>query len=506
MELNEVNQSPTPAEPRPASTLVVMRDGAQGLEVLLTVRSRQMRFMGGGSVFPGGGVSPADLDPRWEGASTLTTAEAAAALGLDDPAEALGSYVCALREAFEEVGFLLGSGPIDQLLPDDADDPAHFLELCLERGITLDTNALVPAGRWVTPLGAPIRFDTRFFLGVATDPYVPRPDPGEVESVDWVSAAEALAALASGDRLMAPPTVEMLQRLDRYSTTEEAIEGFGTEGLRGAGKVLSLRVSPLVHVVLAPNAGVMTGPGTNTYIVGSGPYLLIDPAMDDGDYLDAIFEVTGGDIDQILVTHRHSDHVGGAAVLAEQTDAPVRAFGSDVAGEAQVIPVADGEGFQIPGVDLVSMHTPGHASDHLCFYMQGAASLFAGDNILGEGTAVIAPPDGDMAAYLRSLHRLRELHIDRIYPGHWKPLDGGRAVIDAYIAHRGEREAKVLAAVGANPTSVDEIVKDAYQDTPEHLHPVARFSALAHLEKLRSEGRVREVDSGWMTFRGDEEV
>jgi ribonuclease/clavin/mitogillin len=450
--------------------------------------------MGGASVFPGGAVAEADRDPAWERHSSIDGERARTALGDPDDSAPLSWYVCALREAFEEVGFPIFTETVDRSIADDA---RLFFNLCEERGLSLPTETLVPAGRWVTPLGSPVRFDTRFFLAVAPESFEPDPDPNEVESADWITASDALTAIASGTRLMAPPTVEMLQRLDRYGSCAEAIEGFTRTELRGAGNVLSIRVSPLVYVVLAPNAGVMTGPGTNTYVVGSGPYLVIDPAVDDEEYLEAIGRETQWDVEQILITHRHSDHVGGAAEVARRTDAPVRAFGDALAGDSEVVPLASGETIEVPGVSLRAIHTPGHASDHLCFYMDGAASLFAGDVILGEGTAVVAPPDGHMGDYMETLHRLQDLHIDRIYPGHWKPLDGGRAIIDHYIAHRLEREAKIEAAVGDDLSTLDEIVERAYSDTPPHLHPVARYSALAHLESLERSGRVIRSDDRW---------
>ncbi len=482
-------------EPRPASTVVLMRDSAEGLQVLLTVRAAHLRFMGGASVFPGGAVAEADRDAAWERHSNIDIESARAALGDPDDPAPLSWYVCALREAFEEVGFPIFDARVERSIADDA---RLFFDRCEELGLVLPAEMLVPAGRWVTPLGSPVRFDTRFFLAVAPPGFEPDPDPNEVESADWITASDALTAIASGARLMAPPTVEMLQRLDRYSSCAEAIEGFTRTELRGAGNVLAIRVSPLVYVVLAPNAGMMTGPGTNTYVVGSGPYLLIDPATDDTEYLEAIGRETRWEIAQILITHRHSDHVGGAGEIARRTGAAVRAFGDALAGDVAVTPVEFNETIEVPGVSLRAIHTPGHASDHLCFYMNGAASLFSGDVILGEGTAVVAPPDGDMGDYLGTLYRLRELHIDRIYPGHWKPLDGGRAIIDSYIAHRKEREAKIEAAVGEEPTTLDQVVERAYADTPAHLHPVARYSALAHLELLERSGRVMCRDGRWV--------
>ncbi|MGI8407081.1 MAG: MBL fold metallo-hydrolase [Actinomycetota bacterium] len=309
--------------------------------------------------------------------------------------------------------------------------------------------------------------------------------------------AEALVELASGTLLMAPPTIEMLQLLTTFESVSAALEGIGRNKLKGAGHVLSVRMSPLVGVVLAPNSGLMTGPGTNSYVVGSGPCAVIDPAVDDKEYLAAL-EDMAGEVDLILITHRHPDHVGGAHALAGLTGAPVRAFGPLPAGGAEVTgPISDGEVLELAGTKLEALHTPGHASDHLSFLMRGAASLFAGDNILGEGTAVIAPPDGDMALFLSSLKRLKALHIDRIFPGHFRPLDGGHKVIRELIRHRLAREASVFQAVRDGAATPEAIVGVVYRETPAALHPIAMFSVLAHLEKLQTEGRVKKRGQRW---------
>lgn len=479
---------------RAAATLAILRDGPAGLEILVTVRPRSLRFMGGATVFPGGGLSTSDADPRWEQVSSLSRAEAAEASNEDED-RALAFYVCALRESFEEVGFIVGSGdlPTDR---SEAESGADFLTAFLERGATLGCGELVPAGRWVTPQGSTIRFDTRFFCVRAPAGWEPRPDPREVESCDWVTPQGALDQLSEGGAMMAPPTIEMLQLLAKHDDVDSVLGGIGHEALTGAGNLISVRASPLVHVVLAPNPGIMTGPGTNTYVVGAGPAFVIDPAVDDQEYLDEVLE-RAGEVAAILVTHRHSDHVGGAAALARRTGAPVRAFGPDPAGGVEVTPVADGEVLEAGGAGLRTLHCPGHASDHLCWWMEGAATLFAGDNVLGEGTAVIAPPDGDMRAYLASLHRLLELHIDRIYPGHFRWLDGGTKVLQGYIDHRAERERQILEALSGGAASVEEIVGRVYTDTPEHLHPVAAYSVLAHLEMLGSIGKVSRRKDLW---------
>ena len=479
---------------RDAATLTILRDGPAGLEVLVTVRPRSLRFMGGATVFPGGAVSSSDADPRWEEVSSLSRAEAAAATN-ESPERALAFYVCALRESFEEVGFVVGKGalPLDR---SEAEEGAAFLEACLKKGAVLALDELVFAGRWVTPEGAPVRFDTRFFCVRAPDGWEPRPDPREVESASWVTPDAALEDLSRGDALMAPPTIEMLQLLAKHDDVQSVLDNVEADALTGAGNLISVRLSPLVHVVLAPNPGIMTGPGTNTYIVGAGPTFVIDPAVDDDAYIDEVAQ-RAGDIAAILVTHRHSDHVGGAAALASRSGAPVRAFGTSDAGGTKVVPVADGDVLEAGGASLKTLHCPGHAADHLCWWMQGAATLFAGDNVLGEGTAVIAPPDGNMADYLRSLRRLLELHIDRIYPGHFRWLDGGAEVIQRYLDHRAERESQVLAALSRGEASAEEIVSLVYTDTPAHLHPIAAFSVRAHLEMLEEQGKVRRRKDLW---------
>jgi endoribonuclease LACTB2 len=484
----------TRGAPRPAATLVVLRDGDAGLEVLLTVRPEHLRFMGGATVFPGGAVAGADRDPRWRDACVPPPGPF---LGLVDEDEevALAACVCALREAFEEVGLLVADGgPVPR---PDSQDAGRFLEACLVAGTKLRADRLVPGGRWVTPSGSPVRFDAHFFLTEAPAGWTPEPDPDEVAGVRWSTAEAALDDLASGAALMAPPTIEMLQRLVGLATVAEALEAVPAAPV-GTPGVLSTRVSPLVHVVLAPNPGLMTGPGTNTYVVGSGPTIVVDPAVPDEDYVAEVARVAG-DVAAIVVTHRHSDHTGGIAALRGSLGSlvPVRAWGSAPAGDADPEPLDDGEVLRAGGAALRTLHTPGHASDHVCLYLEGSATLFSGDTILGEGTAVIGPPDGDMGDYLDSLERLRTLHVDRIFPGHFRPLNGGRDVIDGYIAHRKRREERVLAALDGGARTIEEIVERAYDDTPVELHPVAAQSALAHLELLARRGRVSSEDHRW---------
>ena len=464
--------------------------------MLLTVRPDTMRFMGGATVFPGGAVSPSDLDPAWEQVSRLSRAEAAAALGIEDPAAALGYFICALREAFEEVGFFIGSGPVSKVERAASDDPQTWLEHCLDLGVVLGTDALLPAGRWITPEGSPVRFDARFFAARIPHGWEPQPDPGEVDDCFWASPDGAVRDLHSGRLHMAPPTIDILHRIKGLASVDEVL-GVLNEEVAPRSRPLATGLHPAVRVILAPNAGVMTGPGTNTYVVGrpGGVTFVVDPAVDDASFLSVVVE-TAGEVGGIIVTHRHPDHVGGVPGLARATDATVYAFGDSPIEGVSVDSVRDGDVLAAGDTRLEVLHTPGHASDHICLVLDDA--LFSGDTVLGEGTAVIAPPDGDMRAYLETLRRLRSLQITRLFPGHFRARADAHALIDSYLAHRAEREAAIVAALGDQGASVDDVVARVYADTPPNLHPLAAYSVRAHLEMAEADGRVARAGDLWV--------
>lgn len=254
-------------------------------------------------------------------------------------------------------------------------------------------------------------------------------------------------------------------------------------------------LSPRVRRILAPNPGVMTGPGTNTYLVGIDEVVVIDPAIDDRAHLDAIVGCGGDRIRWITCTHTHPDHSPGAAALKERTGAEVLAYESRDGLLVDTM-LRDGDRIDATEFRLTAVHTPGHASNHLCFRLEEERLLFSGDHVMDGSTVVIAPPDGDMAAYLRSLDRIRGMRLAAIAPGHGHLIESPAAVIEHYISHRLEREEQVLDALRAGDRTIAAIVERLYIGLAAELVPRARQTVHSHLCKLAAEGRVNSADIG----------
>lgn len=249
-----------------------------------------------------------------------------------------------------------------------------------------------------------------------------------------------------------------------------------------------------VRTVVAANPGPLTLDGSRTYVLGGDPCVVIDPGPVLGDHLDAI-EVTVGaaEVAAVCITHYHADHAAGAAEATLRLAAPLAATPESAERAALDPPeIALAEGLAVPfdGGHLEVVPAPGHCPDHVCFHWPQAKALFTGDVILGEGTSMIAPPEGDMAAYMATLDRLAGLELGVIYPGHGPPIEEPAEKIDEYIAHRLGREAQVLDALLAGGGTPAEIRAHVYKDLDPSLHRAAEGSVLAHLAKLVGEGRV----------------
>lgn len=258
-----------------------------------------------------------------------------------------------------------------------------------------------------------------------------------------------------------------------------------------------------IRRVLAANPGPMTGPGTNTYLLGDRDVAVIDPGPANDAHVDAILDSAPGTIKWILVTHTHVDHSPAARALARITGATVlgRAAPAGSGQEPGFVPtrsLQDDDRLDTGEIVLRVVHTPGHASNHLCYLLEQRNWLFTGDHVMNGSTVVINPPDGDMQHYLDSLQRLKTLRLEMLAPGHGELIDTPYAAVDWIIDHRLRREAEVLTALQNNPnTSAVDLVPVVYHEIGEHLHGVAARSLLAHLLKLADDGRAQRHGERW---------
>lgn len=262
-------------------------------------------------------------------------------------------------------------------------------------------------------------------------------------------------------------------------------------------------LAPGVRRLLAPNPSMMTGPGTNTYLLGSKEIAVLDPGPAMPQHVDTIQKAAAAPIRWILVTHTHRDHSPAAALLAKATGAETigRAAPSgrnqDQTFSPDRVP-EDGDAFETLEFRLQAIHTPGHASNHFCYLYTSHGLLFTGDHIINGSTVVIDPPDGNMGDYLRSLERLKNMEINAILPGHGEVMHEPLKAIDWLIRHRLEREAKVVAALKQQPNATSrELVPLVYDDVDKDRHDLAEHSLLAHLIRLEEELRVSMSNGRW---------
>lgn len=546
---------------RPASTLVLVRDGAQGMEVFMMQRTHKAAFVPGGFVFPGGALDACDSDACFDTHCTNINNESACRI-LNVEKDGLAYWVAAIRECFEESGMLLaygkngelvdlahpGGAAISAVRPRVAAGELAFDELCRMHGLTLALDRLSYFGHWITPMGAPRRFDTRFFLAVAPEGQDASHDNNETIAHAWMRPADVLERHRAGQIDMMFATTRTVETLAQFGSTDalmnhvrnmdaipshvprvstardgrrvlvQADHAYAEVGkLDPDGKAnvscellpgVATQLSEKVCRIAAPNPGFMTGPGTNSYLVKTGAdFAVIDPGPAIEEHVDKLLAHTGGRIRWILTTHTHMDHSPAAAMLRERTGARIygmpapdgsqqdRAFQPDHV-------LAHGEAIDIGGHVLRAIHTPGHASNHLCYLLEDERLLFTGDHIMQGSTVVINPPDGDMIAYFDSLTYLKTLDLAYLAPGHGFLMDHPHQAVDRLLAHRRRREHKVIRELDrSGGATIEELVAVVYDDVPVQRHAMASRSLLAHLRKLEAEQRVTGIGERWEIAR-----
>lgn len=531
-----------PVGPRPAATVLLLRDGDDGLEVLMTRRSEKASFVPGAYVFPGGALDAADASAR---------ARALARTRASQSEEQLTFSTAAIREAFEELGVLLAYRPDGSLaryedaLRLDRSRDADFLAQLEIGGYRMALDCVWSLCHWTTDRDLPKRFDVRFLVAPMPETQHPHADEGETFEPVWIQPRRALERHERGDFFMIFPTIRTLHRLAQMPRVEAVldacssdkplwvscprggyvkgeIERFAeTDPAYGELELVSpdgrvqhsldwqyekpVQLLKNVQRLTCPNPGRMTGPGTNTYIVGEpGAYVVVDPGPVEPAHIDRIAAIVGKDLKYILCTHSHPDHSPGAVPLQAATGAPILGApsGPHAREDSRFTPdrtLLHGERLQVGDTTLRAIHTPGHASNHLCFLMEEDRLLLSGDHINNGQTVVINPPDGNMHAYMKALHELLEEPIDYILPAHGWVLGFAHQAIRQLIEHRLVRERKVLHGVRVRgPATIDELLPVVYDDVDPILYPVAARSLLAHLEKLVIDGMVgREYGDRW---------
>jgi recombination protein RecT len=528
-----------PAPLRPAATVLLLRDTPQGIEVLMTRRSMTASFAPGAYVFPGGGIDAADALAHSQSTRRATQGDLH-----------LTQAIAAIRESFEELGVLLarhadGSYATTADIA-SLDRKAPFAAQCKERGLTLAGDEVFVLAHWIADRDLSRRFDVPFLAARMPEGQSPVADEAEQFEPVWVRPADALARHAAGGFLIIFPTIRTLERLQHYPDVDSVLAACASEIplwtscprtglLKGEearymeheapygelaltspdGQVVhaldwqAARPVPLLKNVMrltAPNPGMMTGPGTNSYIVGDAAsgYVVIDPGPNDAGHIQRLHDATGGRIEAIVCTHSHPDHSPGARPLqalcahrppilglpSAATARPDSFFAPDRSLSNQELLALSGSGLEHT---LMVILTPGHAANHLCLVLLEDGLLFSGDHILNGSTTVVNPPDGAMTPYLDSLDALAaacDAHsIEFILPAHGYVLGEAKTAIAQLKAHRLKREAKVIGAMQAQPAgTMDDWVKLAYDDMDPRIWPLAKRSLLAHVDRVRELG------------------
>ena len=483
----------SPVTPKDAAAVVLLKD-EHDPQVFWVKRGPRLRFMAGYHAFPGGQIDEDDASVK--------------VLNCEDPSIAR-VVACAAREILEETGVLIAAGSealspeyLRRLREELATGTTPFSRLLEREGLTLDAERFIFAPRWITPSHMPRRFDTRFLAAWLPEGQETDVLPGELESGEWLRPREALARWRAGESLIATPILDILRALS--ANVDGFAERLNTvpQDERDEHQRVELCEGFLICSLRTPTIPPATH--TNCYVVGGEELVIIDPGSpypEEQARLDALLRVLLGEgkkLREILITHLHHDHTGGVNHLRKVFGIPVAAHRLTAEAISASVKVdrmiEDGEMIVLGGEPhwrLRALWTPGHARGHLSFYEERTGTVLTGDLVVGFGTVVIAPPEGNLTDYLKSLATLLELpRLTSLMPGHGPVLADARAKIEEYVSHRLDRERQILSLLDSRPRTISEMVEAIYTELSPELHHLAAATIEAHLEKLTSEGSV----------------
>jgi glyoxylase-like metal-dependent hydrolase (beta-lactamase superfamily II)/8-oxo-dGTP pyrophosphatase MutT (NUDIX family) len=506
-----VNQKP--ANPKDASAVILIKDG----KVLWAQRNPKIKFLGGWHAFPGGKLETTDCDIEVKNCA--------------DP-DLEKFIVCAVRELFEETGVLLvrngeklTKGQRASLHDDLISGRSGFAEILSDWNLLIDAEDFFYTGFWTTPKFSPVRFKTRFFVAECPFKQEPYAAITELLAPEFTTPEKALERWSKSEVLISPPVLIALQELadSRFGVQDSR---FKIQDLKGVltirnlleksqkvdGNIDYIELNP--HIICYPLKTETFPPATHTncFIVGREKFVVIDAASRDVGEQHKLFELVDSFIKknfvcrEIIVSHSHPDHFGGETALQKHLfdkfnlRIPISAhkitaeslrgkveFQKFIADQ-EIINLADENGASF---ELQAFHAPGHARGHLCFYDEAKGFLLASDNVVGTGTVVIAPPEGDMTDYLESLRQMKNLPNLRFLCGsHGSAIFDAKGKIEEYVAHRLEREKQILEAVQNGAKTMAEIVERVYIGLKPELVNLAEKSVEAHLEKLKIDGQI----------------
>ncbi len=497
-----------PVVPKDASAIILLDQKLR--KVLWARRNPKLKFLGGFHSFPGGKVDTEDFHADVRNCENE---------------ESVPLIASAVREVFEEVGVLLvrngdklTTGQIASLHDDLISQRSTFAEILNHWNLWIDAEDFFYTGFWTTPEFSPIRFKTRFFIAVCPSKQIPYRAISELEEPEFIHPESALEIWRRSQVLISPPVLISLQELASRASQDQQIS-LDTVS-RNLLKKSENAHRDLDYIELNPRFTCLPlrtntlppATHTNCFIVGKQKFVVIDAASTDENEQRKLFKlvdqmiVKGNSCEAIIVSHLHPDHFGGETALQRHlfnefgiilSISSHRITAESLKGKVEILTfIDDGQSYALADeygnkFILDTLHTPGHARGHLCFYNEEFGFLLSSDNVVGLGTVVIAPPEGNMIDYLNSLERMKNLpNLNFLCGSHGAAVSDAKGRIAEYIEHRLMREDQVLQCVRQGSREPNSIAIKIYEGLNSHLMPLAEKSVIAHLEKLRIEGRI----------------